>query len=183
MHNFEYVATTIAFRMPTVLVLLAGLVLAAAAGRRLTRGPRLLALFGLGVLLLGEVLSTAWIVLLPRVFTSDWGRSNFQLVNLANSGLLALAYALGLGLLIAALLAGRRPGGAAAGPFGGGAQAGPFGGGAQAGPLGGGAPVSNGWSTPATGPGWRPAGGADVPAQRDERSVPDAPTGTGTDQP
>ncbi|MFG1890168.1 hypothetical protein ACGFIR_20165 [Micromonospora sp. NPDC049051] len=174
MHNFEYVATTIAFRMPTVLVLLAGLVLAAAAGRRLTRGPRLLALFGLGVLLLGEVLSTAWIVLLPRVFTSDWGRSNFQLVNLANSGLLALAYALGLGLLIAALLAGRRPGGAAAGPFGGAAQAGP---------LGGGAPVSNGWSAPATGPGWRPAGGADVPAQRDERSVPDAPTGTGTDQP
>ena len=163
MLEFEYVATTAAFQAPTVLVLLVGLVLAATAGRRLPRKPRLLALSGLGVLLVGTVLGVAWTLLLPRLFDSGWGRSNFQLLNLAYGGVLALAYPLGTGLLIAAVLAGRRAGGAEAGPFGGV-------------PLAGGVPV------PPTGPGWNVAGGADVPGQWDGRSRPDAPTGVGTDR-
>ncbi|MEH0971077.1 hypothetical protein V6U77_08045 [Micromonospora sp. CPCC 205546] len=165
MREFEYLATTAAFQAPTVLVLLVGLVLTTTAGQRLPRRSRLLALSGLGVLLVNQLLGTAWTLLLPRLFSSDFGRSNFQLLNLAHGGVLALAYPIGLGLLIAALLVGRRPGGAEAGPFGGGA------------------PVSNGWPAPPTDPARDATGGAHVPAQWGGRSGPDAPTDGGTDRP
>ncbi|MEU9509550.1 hypothetical protein AB0D32_25090 [Micromonospora sp. NPDC048170] len=74
MLEFEYVATTAAFQAPTVLVVLVGLVLAATAGQRLSRKPRLLAFSGLGVLLVSTVLNVAWNLLLPRLFDADWGR-------------------------------------------------------------------------------------------------------------
>ncbi|MEH1101477.1 hypothetical protein [Micromonospora sp. CPCC 205561] len=159
MRELGYVATAVAFEMPTVVVLLVGLVLTATAGRRLPRGPRLLALSGLGVLLASAVLSAAWTLLLHRVYGSDWGRSNFHLVNLAYSGVLALAYPLGTGLLIAALLGGRRAGGADAGPSGGGS-------------FGGGAPMPSAQPTPST-----------QPAPWDGRSRPDAPAETGPERP
>ncbi|MEU4777927.1 hypothetical protein [Micromonospora sp. NPDC023633] len=182
MRELGYVATVTAFQAPTALVLLVGLVLAATAGRRLPRKPRLLALSGLSVLLVNAVLSVAWTLLLPRAFDFDWGRSNFQLMNLAYGGLQALTYPIGTGLLIAAVLAGRRAGGAEAGPFGGR----PLAGGAPVpatAPVPTGQPVPTAPPAPPTGPGWTAEGGADVPAQWGGRSRPDAPTGTGTDRP
>ncbi|MER6756382.1 hypothetical protein AB0I85_00175 [Micromonospora echinofusca] len=166
MREFGYLATMAAFETPTVVVLLVGLVLVATAGQRLPRRPRMLALSGLAVLLVGALLGAAWTLLLPRVFGSDWGRSNFQLLNLAHGGVQALAYPLGTGLLVAAVLAGRRARGAEAGPFGDGGQ-----------------PVPAAQPVPQAGVGWDAVGGADVPAQWDGRSRPDAPTGTAPDRP
>ncbi|MGN9766306.1 hypothetical protein ACTMS2_14225 [Micromonospora sp. SD12] len=171
MREFGYLATMAAFETPTVLVLLVGLVLAATAGQRLPRKPRMLALSGLTVLLVSALLGAAWTLLLPRVFGSDWGRSNFQLLNLAHGGVQALAYPLGTGLLVAAVLAGRRARGAEAGPFGDGQRT----------PAG--QPVPAAQPVPQAGAGWDAAGGADVPAQWDGRSRPDAPTDTAPDRP
>ncbi|MEU7994902.1 hypothetical protein AB0B83_06130 [Micromonospora sp. NPDC049060] len=175
MREFGYLATAVVFEAPTVLVLLVGLVLTATAGGRLPRKPRLLALSGLGVLLVSALLSVAWTLLLPRAFSFDWGYSNFRLMNLAYGGVQALAYPIGTGLLIAAVLVGRRAGGAAAGPFGGRPLAG-------GGPVPTTAPVPAAQPVPPTDPGWTVEGGADVPAQWGGRSRPDAPTGAGTDQ-
>ncbi|MGC4791120.1 hypothetical protein ACLQ22_25225 [Micromonospora sp. DT178] len=176
MRELGYMATAVVFEAPTVLVLLAGLVLAATAGRRLPRKPRLLALSGLGVLLACALLNVAWSLLLPRAFSFDWGYSNFQLMNLAYGGVQALAYPIGTGLLIAAVLVGRRAGGAEAGPFG----ARPL---ADGGPVPTTAPAPAAQPAPPTGPGWTAAGDADVPAQWGGRSRPDAPTGAGADRP
>ncbi|SCG14457.1 hypothetical protein GA0070610_0661 [Micromonospora echinofusca] len=192
MRELGYVATVAAFQTPTALVLLVGLVLAATAGRRLPRKPRLLAMSGLTVLLVNAVLSVAWTLLLPRAFDFDWGRSNFQLMNMAYGGLQSLTYPIGTGLLIAAVLAGRRARGAEAGPFGDGGRmpAGQPVPGAQPVPPAGaqpvppaGQPVPGAQPVPPAGAGWDAAGGADVPAQWDGRSRPDAPTGTAPDRP
>ncbi|MFV2111996.1 hypothetical protein ACFHW0_06585 [Micromonospora sp. LOL_025] len=176
MRELGYVATAVVFEAPTVLVLLAGLVLAATAGQRLPRKPRLLALSGLGVLLFSALLNMAWSLLLPRAFSFDWGYSNFRLMNLAYGGVQALAYPIGTGLLIAAVLVGRRAGGAEAGPFGGRPLA-------DDGPVPTTAPAPAAQPAPPTGPGWTVEGGADVPAQWGGRSRPDAPTGAGTGRP
>lgn len=166
MRDFGYVATVTAVEAPTVLVLLVGIVLTATAGRRLPRRPRLLALSGLGVLLVTSALSLAWIVLMPRMFTADWGRSNFQLVNTAYGVVQGLAYPLGLGLVIAAALTGRRAGDAQPGPWGGW-------------PPGGPAPAPTG--QPAPTPGWTADASAapGAPGQWGGRSRPDGTGGAG----
>ncbi|MGW4500002.1 hypothetical protein ACWENR_15495 [Micromonospora sp. NPDC004336] len=158
MRDLEYVATAGAVQVPTVLVLLVGLVLTATAGRRLPRRPRLLALFGMGVLLVTSVLNLAWVVLLPQLVRADFGWSEFQAVSLAYNGLLALTYPVGTGLLIAAVLAGRRATGAAAGPSGGWSPGPP-------------APPHPGQPTPPAG--WAAEAPAEPPAQWGGRSRPD----------
>ncbi|SCL66552.1 hypothetical protein GA0070606_4353 [Micromonospora citrea] len=166
MRDLGYVATVGAVQVPTVLVLLVGLVLTATAGRRLPRRPRLLALFGLGVLLVTSVLNLAWVVLLPRLIHADFGWSEFQAVSTTYSGVVALAYPVGTGLLIAAVLAGRRATGATAGPSGGwppGPPAPPLAG-PPAPPAGPPVPSPAGWAADA------PAG---PPAQWGGRTRPD----------
>ncbi|MFI7645834.1 hypothetical protein ACIBTZ_07085 [Micromonospora sp. NPDC049460] len=180
-----HLATTLATQAPTVLVLLVGLVLTVTAGRRLPRLPRLLALFGLGVLLVSSALTLAWVLLAPRLIDGTFGSSDgedfgwigysdgedfgwreFQLVNTAYSVVMAVAYPLGLGLVIAAVLAGRRATGPAAAPSGGWPPAGPA-------PTPGPAPTVAGQPAP----GWPTAAPGHAPTQWDGLTRPDAPTG------
>ncbi|MER7335140.1 MULTISPECIES: hypothetical protein [unclassified Micromonospora] len=174
-----HLATTLATQAPTVLVLLVGLVLTATAGRRLPRRPRLLALFGLGVLLVSSALTLAWVLLAPRLIDGyfgysdgeDFGWREFQLVNTAYSVVMAVAYPLGLGLVIAAVLAGRQATGPAAAPSGGWPPAGPA-------PTPGPTPTAAGQPAPV----WTAAGPGQPPTRWDGRSRPDAPAG-GAGQP
>ncbi|MEV5763749.1 hypothetical protein AB0L34_04130 [Micromonospora sp. NPDC052213] len=169
-----HLATTLATQAPTMLVLLVGLVLTVAAGRRLPRRPRLLALFGLGVLLVSSVLTLAWILLAPGLIDGSFGYSDgadfgwreFQVVNTAYSVVMAVAYPLGLGLVIAAVLAGRRATGTAAAPSGGWPPAGPA-------PTPGPAPTAAGQPAP----GWPTAVPGHAPTQWDGLTRPDAPMG------
>lgn len=93
-------------QLPNVLVLIAGLVLAL-VNRRLPRGPRGLLLGGVAVLLAGAAVSLLWALAVSRSF-GDWSSS--ELIRLGTLiGLIQLVlHPLGLGLVIAAALAGRR---------------------------------------------------------------------------
>jgi hypothetical protein len=97
---------------PVVLVLVAGVILLASAGARLPGRSRSLALAGVVVLLVGVLLGLAWSMALPwlvgsQLSTQEWGVASF-VVNL----LLTLWQAVGLGLLLGAVLTRSRAAGA-----------------------------------------------------------------------
>ncbi|WP_446216674.1 hypothetical protein [Micromonospora sp. IBHARD004] len=93
-------------QLPTLLVLAAGLVLALV--NRLPRGPRGLLFAGTAVLLLGALLNLVWVLALPRLVAGGWSTIQTSRLTLVLGPLLALLHPAGLGLLVAAVLAGRR---------------------------------------------------------------------------
>ncbi|MDO3702245.1 hypothetical protein Q3W71_11210 [Micromonospora sp. C28SCA-DRY-2] len=118
MRDLSYLVAAAVNDVPALLVLLVGLVLAGNARRRLPRPARLLLLSGLGVLLGVALLGLTWAMLLPRVIDGSRDFSQVQLMTMASGLLQALAYPIGLALLVAAALAGRRATeGAPAGPW------------------------------------------------------------------
>jgi len=98
---------------PVLLVLMIGLILLASPGRRLPPRSVLLARAGLVVMLVETLSSSAWTVLLPQLFARSGSGADFVrsfglvwgLVNL----LMAIVFAAGLALVVAALLGARTP--------------------------------------------------------------------------
>ncbi|MFJ6198535.1 hypothetical protein [Micromonospora sp. NPDC092111] len=121
--------------LPTLLLLLVALVLAGTARRRLPGRARPLLLAGATVLLLMELVSVVWLLALPDLVRSrvgSGGLRQFELLNLTVSAVQWIGYPIGLGMIVAAVFAGR-----AAPPA----------------PVGG----WGGWPPPATDPGTAPA--------------------------
>ncbi|MET0423888.1 MAG: hypothetical protein ABW046_08440 [Actinoplanes sp.] len=113
MYSYGAFFGTLVVQLPLLAVLILGLVLLSAGGRRLPGRAGLLARCGLGVLLAHSVAATVWSVLLPQlILRSDFHVGAARTFGIASSivGLLLSAlFAAGIGLLIAALLAARRP--------------------------------------------------------------------------
>ncbi|MFI1193414.1 hypothetical protein ACH4T9_09150 [Micromonospora sp. NPDC020750] len=116
MEFLTYSATQVATQLPTLLVLAAGLTLAVVSRDRLGRPSRLMLVSGVVVLLVGTLVSLAWLLVLPRLYTSGGASLSGVTVARLNTGVslvLALLHPAGLGLVIAAALTGRRPTGGA----------------------------------------------------------------------
>ncbi|MEH1013887.1 hypothetical protein V6U90_12365 [Micromonospora sp. CPCC 206060] len=105
---FGYVVGQVASHLPTLLVLLVGLILVGTARGRLPGRSGTLALAGMGVLVLGDLLSIGWAVLFTQLVRQDWTARELGLAGSGVGVLLSLWHATGLGLLVAAVLAGRR---------------------------------------------------------------------------
>ena len=118
-----YLFSGVITHLPVLAVLIAGLVLVSARGARLGARSTMLARFGLGVLLAGQILDVVWFMMLPQIIAStDYASRSYGIMSLVVGIMLALLIAAGLGLLIAALVtrAPAGPGGpfeAASGPF------------------------------------------------------------------
>lgn len=94
--------------LPTMLVLVVGLILVAVAGKRLPGRARVLAFLGGAVLLLGLLLNMAWGLAIPTLFREGvFSHAEFTPISLAVSLLLTFMQAAGIGLLIGAVLAAR----------------------------------------------------------------------------
>jgi len=97
-----------AAQLPILVVLIVGLVLLAGAGDRLPPRSRLLARFGLLLLLAERLAALAWSVLVPRLIAQldvDGGvLHTWALASSLVGFMLALLAAAGIGLLVAALL-------------------------------------------------------------------------------
>jgi hypothetical protein len=124
-------------QVPNLLVLVAGLVLAL-ANRRLPRGARRLLFGGLAVLLLALASNLAWMLAVPHLIT---GGSDINQLGLLLSPFLVLLHPIGLALVLAAAVAGRRAAGPDAPP-----------------------PHWTGWPAPST-----PGAGAVIPPQPTQR--------------
>jgi hypothetical protein len=94
--------------LPTMLVLLVGLILVAVAGKRLPGKARVLAFLGGTVLLLDLILNVVWGFALPAMIREGvLDYADLRSFSLAYSVLSGLLHAIGIGLLIGALLAAR----------------------------------------------------------------------------
>ncbi|WP_328343430.1 hypothetical protein [Micromonospora sp. NBC_00421] len=110
MEMFGYRLVQLLGHLPVLLTLLAVLVVAATARRRLPGRARSLLLAGAALLLLLELLSTAWVAALPELIRSrslPGGMRQFELWNLTVSVVGWLGYPVGLGLVVAAVFVGR----------------------------------------------------------------------------
>ena len=121
-----YLFSGVLGHLPLLAVLIAGFVLIAA--RRARLGPRsvLFARLGLGALVLGSLLQIAWTLLIPVLYSRlDYSATRYGLLFSGVGLVTALVSAVGVGLLIAAVVT-RSPGPAFAGqPPSGGPYAGP----------------------------------------------------------
>ena len=100
-----YVLSTFVAQLPLLVVLIAGFVLV--SRRRAWLGPRsaLLGLTGLGVLTLELVMSWVWTIMFPRLIdTFDLSATGLGLVSGVIGMILSVITAVGIGLLIAALV-------------------------------------------------------------------------------
>jgi hypothetical protein len=100
-----YVFSALLGQIPMLAVLVIGFVLVGTRRSRL--GPRsaTLAMAGLGFLTFDHVLQTLWTVLFPRLVASlDLRPSGFGMISFTVGLVLALLTAVGIGLLIAALV-------------------------------------------------------------------------------
>src|SRR5690242_4140811 len=99
----------VAVQLPVLAALVVGLVLLAGQGNRLPPRSRLLARFGLVLLLIERLVSLAWSAFVPQLLARldlDNGVVHTYAIASALVGfLLALLAAAGIGLLVAALLA------------------------------------------------------------------------------
>ncbi|MEH1054151.1 hypothetical protein V6U89_02910 [Micromonospora sp. CPCC 206171] len=97
--------------LPTLAVLVTGLVLAVARRGRLPRRARALMISGIAVLLAVSLLSLTLNLVLPHLLDVGWagggGYRRLRLFSLAVGVLWAIGYPVGLGLLVAAVFAGR----------------------------------------------------------------------------
>ncbi|WP_433369692.1 hypothetical protein ACQPZX_44050 [Actinoplanes sp. CA-142083] len=100
-------------QLPVFAVLVVGLILLTAQGARLPRRTLQLGRAGLAVMLAEGLASMVWSALLPQIISSldfevGWTRT-YGLINAGVGLVLALLFAAGIALLIAALLAARQP--------------------------------------------------------------------------
>ncbi|WP_433687082.1 hypothetical protein ACQP0I_26350 [Micromonospora carbonacea] len=112
MEFLGYAAVQTATQLPTVLVLVTGLVLAAVSRHRLWGPSRALLLAGVVVLLVTALLNIAWLVALPQLYSSAWSSLPAGTVarySAAVGVVFALLHPTGLGLVIAGALTGRAP--------------------------------------------------------------------------
>ncbi|MEU4714723.1 hypothetical protein AB0F73_13840 [Micromonospora purpureochromogenes] len=111
MELFGYSVLQIGGELPTLAVLVTGLVLAAARRGRLPHRARTLMLSGIAVLLVVGLLGLAWNVAVPHLLDLRWAGGGtyrqYRLFSLAVGVLWAIGYPVGLGLLVAAVFAGR----------------------------------------------------------------------------
>ena len=104
---------TFVVQLPVFAVLIVGLILLAGQGGRLPPRSLLLARAGLAVMLAESLASMAWAALLPQLLAQlDYDSGIIRTYSIASAAvgfLLALLFATGVGLLVAALLAARPP--------------------------------------------------------------------------
>ncbi len=104
---------SLAVKLPSIAVLVAGLVLASTRRDRLPGRARALLSSGAVVLLVVVLVTLIWSVALSGPQSSDWirggGYQRVAVLGLAVDVVAALGYPLGFGLLVGAALAGRRP--------------------------------------------------------------------------
>jgi len=94
--------------LPTLLVLVVGLILVAVSGKRLPGRARVLAFLGGAVLLLSLFLGLVWGIMVPTLIRDrTFSPADFAPINLVVTLLLSLMQAAGIGLLIGALLSAR----------------------------------------------------------------------------
>ncbi|MEU5787597.1 hypothetical protein ABZ754_07685 [Micromonospora purpureochromogenes] len=112
MELFGYSILQIGGELPTLAVLVTGLVLAVARRGRLPGRARALMLSGIAVLLVVSLMAMAWAFAVPHLLdfrSIDGGAAlgRFRLFSMAMSLVGWIGYPVGLGLLVAAALAGR----------------------------------------------------------------------------
>ncbi|MEH0819436.1 MULTISPECIES: hypothetical protein [unclassified Micromonospora] len=111
MELFGYSVLQIGGELPTLGVLVTGLVLAVVRRGRLPQRARALMMSGIAVLLVVSLIGLVWNVAMPHLLDLRWdgggGYRQYQLFSLAVGVLWAIGYPIGLGLLVAAVLAGR----------------------------------------------------------------------------
>lgn len=94
--------------LPTLLVVVVGLIVVLVSGNRLPGRARVLAFLGGALLLLNLILSVVWALLLPElIMRGELSFREFSPINLVASVVLNLMHGIGIGLLIGALLAAR----------------------------------------------------------------------------
>lgn len=100
-------------QVPVFAVLIVGLILLSGPGRRLPPRSLLLARAGLGVMLAEVLASMTWSALLPQILSRMDYRDGFirtyGIINGIVGFILAILFAAGVGLLVAALLGAREP--------------------------------------------------------------------------
>ena len=100
-----YVFSGLLGQLPMLAVLIAGFVLVSTRRARIGARSATLALAGLGLLTFDLVLQSIWNVLFPRLVASlDLRAASFGLASFGVGLILALLTAIGIGLLIAALV-------------------------------------------------------------------------------
>jgi len=100
-----YVFSSMLGQLPLLAVLVAGFVLVGQRRARIGARSATLALAGLGVLAFDLVLQTIWNVIFPRLVASlDLRAASFGLASFSVGLILAILTAVGIGLLIAALV-------------------------------------------------------------------------------
>ncbi|MGC4803473.1 hypothetical protein [Micromonospora sp. DT233] len=109
MQSLLYSAIQFAVQLPTLLVLVAGVVLAVLTRDRLPRRSRTLLVCGALVLLVGALLNLAWLVVIPRLHQSGTSAGDIGWLSGGLGLVSAVLNPVGLGLLVAAALTGRRP--------------------------------------------------------------------------
>jgi hypothetical protein len=103
--TMAYVFSIALGHLPMLAVLVAGFVLIGMRRAHLSRRSVLMGYLGLGALVLAEVLSALWSVALPQIYASlDFTSSSFSMVSLSVNLVAALLSAVGIGLLIAAIV-------------------------------------------------------------------------------
>lgn len=107
MDEIGYVFGQSLSQLPTLLVLLVGMILVGTARGRLPGRPRALALAGIGLLLLGVLLNILWALVFSRLVREGWTAREIGALGVGVSALLSVWHATGLGLVIGAVLAGR----------------------------------------------------------------------------
>ncbi|MEU5938792.1 hypothetical protein ABZ807_06310 [Micromonospora sp. NPDC047548] len=110
MELYGFSILQLAGELPTLAVLVTGLVLAVARRDRLPRRARLLMSSGLAVLLVVGLMTLAWNVAVPHLIDFRWagdGYRRFQFLGMAVGVVSSIGYPVGTGLIVAAVLAGR----------------------------------------------------------------------------
>ncbi|MFC8616954.1 hypothetical protein ACFT9M_11120 [Micromonospora purpureochromogenes] len=111
MELFGFSILQLASELPVLAVLVTGLVLAGMRRDRLPRRARLLMSAGIAVLLVIGLITLGWNLAVPHLLDFRWTGTGsyrqFQLLTMAVGGVYSIGYPIGLGLLVAAVFAGR----------------------------------------------------------------------------
>jgi hypothetical protein len=106
--TFAYVGPQLLFALPPLVALLVGLVLLAGRRNRLTPGSRRFGMAGCAVLLVGSLVDAVRVVLFPQLIANQ-SAASIELLFAGIGIVQVLLYCVGLGLMIAAILAGSAP--------------------------------------------------------------------------
>ncbi|MEV0809030.1 hypothetical protein [Micromonospora sp. NPDC050200] len=111
MELYGFSILQLAGELPSLAVLVTGLVLAVVRRDRLPRRARVLMSTGIAVLLVVGLITLGWNIALPHLVDFRWtgggGYRQFQLLSVAVGAVYSIGHPIGIGLLVAAVLAGR----------------------------------------------------------------------------